>query len=115
MEYFDLATYRGNILKRNTSFEDEVINEGVELIYNMATDNFYWNNEESIKYLFMAINDIGKISKEEEEAILRKIESYTFSYHVPDIDGKLYVDSSSLVLVRRSIFEKTEVGMPKAK
>lgn len=95
---FDLAKYRGNIL-RDTDGNIEVIYEDVSLIYNITTDDFLL--DEGSIYTLILLNDWDKLDVEKRNYYLRKLEECVFPYG-ESLTSKDYVDINSLKLVSRT-------------
>lgn len=102
VKLFDLAKYRGNILKE-VDGHLEVMYEDVILIYNISTDDFLIDNLGS-KNAFVLANDMDKFSDEENNYYFMKLDEYRFPYRNYS-SNKGYVDVDSLKLVSRSQFE----------
>ena len=81
--YF-MPRYFGNVMKRNI---------------NGNIDSYLWFDK-GYKYLFDFINDVGRISNEENEINYQNYIKYLLKTDVPSVDGQLYIDKNSLVEVK---------------
>ena len=94
-----MRNYFGTVLKRNLNGEDIVIEENVLLQYDEDIDSYLWFDK-GYKYLFDFINDVGRISNEENEINYQNYIKYLLKTDVPSVDGQLYIDKNSLVEVK---------------
>ncbi len=106
LKLYDMANYHGTIMQRNINGIDRVIKDSATLTYEITDNVFIWADKNG-NAANLILFDNGRLSPEEDSKLTNEFNEGIISLSVPDTDGALYVDLSSLVFSSFMNYEAT--------
>lgn len=97
----DLPRYVGTIMKRNINGQDEVFARNGTLIYDDKYDEYLLVAAGGYNYFYDYVDAVLATWEKNDDESFQKLEKYFLKTSIPNEDGKLYVDESSLVLLKK--------------